>query len=122
MNHDVIQKQQYMDLIHTRPRTAATPARCDRMSHPCRESGRPARERTISEQYGKTDKMPKSKGGRRGGLSPSRGVLGQNPGEDLGHSPKHKEVLGAFALQKSPFLPKGDGGRVEWRPMDGTKR
>ena len=92
------------------------------MSLPCRGSGRPARERTISEQYGKTDKMPKSKGGRRGGLSPSCGVLGQNPGEDLGHSPKRKEVLGAFALQKSPSLPKGDGGRVEGHPVDGTKR
>ena len=74
---------------------------------------------TISDRYGKTENKTTAKGG---GLSPSRGVLGQNPGEDLGHSPKRKEVLGAFALQKSPSLPKGDGGRVEGHPVDGTKR
>ena len=98
MNHDVIQKQQYMDLIHTRPRTAATPARCDRMSHPCRELGSPAREMTVSERYGKTENKTTAKGGApRGGLSPSRGVLGQSPGGDLGQSPKRAGVLGAFA-------------------------
>ena len=95
MNHDVIQKQQYMDLIHTRPRTAATPARCDRMSHPCRELGSPAREMTVSERYGKTENKTTAKGGApRGGAFPLARGPGAEPRRGLGAEPQARGGVG----------------------------
>ena len=95
MNHDVIQKQQYMDLIHTRPRTAATPARCDRMSHPCRELGSPAREMTVSERYGKTENKTTAKGGApRGGAFPLARGPGAEPRRGLGAEPQPRGGVG----------------------------
>ena len=121
MNHDVIQKQQYMDLIHTRPRTAATPARCDRMSHPCRELGRPAREMTISDRYGKTENKTTAKGGApRGGFPPRAGSLGRTPARTWGIAPSARRYWGR-SHYKNP-LPSLRGTGAELRGIQWTAR